>query len=240
MDNDGREPNRSQAASWTQIKAVLTNYFKNPENQSIHKLRYTDGAGGGGGQVGPFGGENGPRYIHTENYGWIDLGHFFQVASEVEKKASTYNKVTKWAIKHSEIAYFKALSELGKKTIEVENGQPEGSETQWSYEDGPSNKAGLDFWYLSYDGDKTLLENLEDFFETAGATNPEEAPNYETMQDGPQKKRWFQQNKSLAPVQNPEPTKDNKKVNPDKKEKKEKTNNSKATTTTTTKKTKKG
>jgi RHS repeat-associated protein len=219
MDNDGREPNRSQAANWSQIKTVLTNYFNNPANQSIHKLRYTETAGGGGGQVGPFGGENGPRYVYTEKYGWIDLGHFFQVASEIEGKVSSNGKAYRWFAKNSITAYYIAKSKLKTKTEEVENGQPEGSETQWSYEDAPSNLAGMDYWFYAFDNNKNIIETLQEFFEDAGIKKPEEAPNYNTMQDKPQKRRWFQQNKSMKPIKNPTPTSDNKKANPEKSEK---------------------
>ncbi len=214
MDNDGREPNRSQAANWTQIKAVLVNYFKNPDNQSLHRLRYTEGSGGGGGQVGPFGGEKGPRYIFTEKYGWVDLGHFFQVASEIDNRAQEYGSTGKWLIQRSAIMYGVALVNLKSETEKVENGQPEGSDTKWSYEDPASNLAGMDFWFFAYDTDENIIQKLEAFFTEAGAKDPKDAPNYEIMQDVPQKTRWFEQNKKMTPVKNPEPTKDNKKAKP--------------------------
>ncbi len=217
MDNDGREPNRSQAANWTQIKAVLTNYFNiSKNNQSLDKLKYTEGDAGGA-AVGPFGGPEGLRYIYTEKYGWIDFGHFFQVAAGMENKANStsFGKGGHWFIKNSIGAYMVATIALWDKTKEVEYAQDKNSDTYWSYEDGPSNLAGLDFWFKYYDNDGNLVEKLEDFFKDAEAKEPFEAPNYAIMQDKPQDCRWFEQNISMAKLNEPKPTLENKKAHPD-------------------------
>ncbi len=85
----------------------------------------------------------------------------------------------------------------------------------------------MDFWFYNYDNDGNIVESLESFFEDAGAKNPDEAPNYATMPDKPQKKRWFEQNKSMEPMKNPKPSVDNKKAFPDSKNSKQKSNTKK-------------
>jgi hypothetical protein len=208
VDKDGLEPNKSQAGTWAQIRKILVEYFKNSKNQSLQKLRYTEGAAGGGGQVGPFGGDVGLRYIFTEQFGWIDLGHFFQVAAESQKAIGNTGKILLFSNPQMlDIVKWK----LWNKTKEVEDKQSdETSDTQWSYEDAPSNLAGFTFWFLSYSDDDNLLSSLDDFFSAVGATEPSKAPNWGKMQSKPQKRRWFQQNKSFDPLKNPNSTKFNK------------------------------
>lgn len=224
IDRNGEEPNRSQAANWTRVKAILNNYFnQNAQNKSIHKLRYTE-EDATGKKVGPFGGPKGSRYLYTEKYGWVDLGHFFQVASrtQAEMEKGEYGSVMTWLAKHSLEVYIFGRYKLWEKTEMVEESQSDDSDTKWSFEDGPSNLAGYHFWF-EYQGNETLTEDLEKFFKEAGVTDPEQSSIWQTMPDSPQKKRWFEQNRSFFKQSNPVPTKDNKKVYKDQpqKEKKE-------------------
>ena len=85
------EPNRRQAISWQTAKGIIEK-----GNYNLQGLRYTSGDATGK-QVGPFRGETGGRYIFTEKFGWVDLGHFFQVA------ASSTNDAHNFATKASEI-----------------------------------------------------------------------------------------------------------------------------------------
>ena len=208
IDKNGEEPNKSQAATWGQIKAILQEYFKDPNNRSLQKLRYTEGAADGK-QIGPFGGDKGLRYVYTEKLGWVDLGHFFQVASEFENQAGDFGKAL--MISNPALIYI-AEKKLWNKTKEVENGQKDQGDTEWSYEDAPSNKAGFLFWLIYYNNSENIIEKLESFFTAAGATDPSNSKNWGTMQGKPQKRRWFQQNKSFDPLFNPKPTEDNKKA----------------------------
>jgi RHS repeat-associated protein len=207
VERNGEEPNKSQAATWGQIKAILTSYFKDPTNRSLEKLKYTEGATGGGGQVGPFGGEKGARYIYTTERGWIDLGHFFQVAAGLENQIGS--GFIKEEIKGNASLLGILASQLWDKTKEVENGQPAESETCWSYEDAPTNGSGLMYWLNYYDSPEKIIESLEKYFTDMGITDPSKAKNWKTMQKSAQKKRWFEQNKSFAPMLNPKPSKDN-------------------------------
>ena len=163
---------------------------------TLQGLKYTTGAGGGK-QVGPFGGSEGVRYVYTEKRGWIDLAHFFQVVAEAENNIG--NGWEKGIARTVGRGY--ANNKLWEKTQEVENAQT--CETQWSYEDGPSNQAGLDFFLDYYSEGGDLMEAMNNFFIDAGATSPENAPNYIYIQATPQKERRFEQNKSLKPILNP-------------------------------------
>lgn len=200
-DPDGNEPNKSQAVTWEKAKNAIKMHFGKKE-PTLQGLRYTSGEVHGK-QVGPFGGNKGARYIYTEKYGWIDLGHFFQTAAGAQAEGLTGAKK---AVART-IARPLLFRKLWKVTKRIEDSQT--GETQWSYEDGPSNAAGMQFYLDYYKDDKSLLESLDRFFKHAGATTSDKAPNWDEMQQIPQKERWFEQNKSLKPVKNPQLVKKN-------------------------------
>ena len=199
IDPDGREPTKSQAATWVQVRAIIQGI----EKKGLHDLRYTKKAAGGGGQVGPFGGAKGPRYIWTKKRGWIDLAHMLQVASEAQINIG--NGIGKTIAKGPGRGY--AKGKLWDKTVDVENSQG-SAPTSWSYEDAPSNLAGLDFFLDYYTNDDSIFSALDNFFADSEASNPSEAPNWSSMQQTEDhNNRWFQQNKSFTPALNPEEVK---------------------------------
>jgi RHS repeat-associated protein len=196
IDPDGREPNRSQATTAAGVRAIIEQHFASGA-VSLQSLRYTEGAKGGGKQVGPFGGGKGGRYVWTTQRGWIDLGHFFQVAAEAQKELGNgWKKGIAGGIGRAYTEH-----KLWEMTKKVENSQH--GETRWSYEDPSSNKAGLDFFLDYYHGDKTLLGDLDRFFKDAGAANPRGAPNWKVMQKDQQEQHWFEPTDSIDPVLNP-------------------------------------
>lgn len=163
-------------------------------------MRYTSGEANGK-PVGPFGGNTGGRYVWTEKQGWIDLGHFFQVAAEGEKKlgGSDFKKFVAKTIGRGHVN-----SQLLEKTIEIEDSQGPGS--SWSYEDPSSNKAGADFLLDYFSGDDTLMESLDSYMEDVGASSPESAPNWGTMQEKAHKGSLLYEKspRNLEPVLNPQ------------------------------------
>jgi RHS repeat-associated protein len=185
------EPNKKQALTWDQAKKII----ESNKISSLQGLRYTDGDANGK-QVGPFGGETGGRYIFTKKYGWVDLGHFFQVAAGLEENTNEY---TKAALQIPEF-YYAAKFRLWLKTVDVENDQQEPS--IWSYEDAPSNHAGF-VYFIWFHNSKDIIKSLDSFFEYAEGTSPEEATNWEEMQKTPQKTRMFEQNRSFDPIFSP-------------------------------------
>jgi RHS repeat-associated protein len=201
LDPDGLavlEPNRRQAATARMVIEVIRHFFGNGPT-SLQSLRYTQGATGGGEQVGPFGGGEGARYVYTTKRGWLDLAHFFQVAAEAQTELG--GGLRKFAAKT--VLRSVAVDKLWNATQQVENAQH--GETRWSYEDGPSNKAGLDFFLDFYTDDKNLIQAITSFLADAGAVDPREAPNWPSMQPAPEKRRRFKENRSLTPVIDPEP-----------------------------------
>jgi len=185
------------AVTWAQARAIIQHRAAQGV-PALQSLRYTQGATGGGDQVGPFGGNTGGRYIWTKQRGWVDLAHFFQVAAEAESQIGTGWKQTAAAT----IGRPYANHKLWQKTKEVENAQH--GETRWSYEDPSSNKAGLDFFLDYYKGDQSLLDRLDAFFKDAGAGRPQNAPNWKTMQQRAQPRHWFAPTESMDPVLNPQ------------------------------------
>ncbi len=210
-------------------------------------MRYASGETGGGNKVGPFAGDVGLRYVYTEEMGWIDLGHFFQVAAVMNDRLKQSGEAVAKKIGFGSSEYYENLIKGHMKndlryagggdvinpendedvltllregigvglvwnaTKQVEEGQQDvGYDTQWSYEDGPSNFAGYIFFVHYYRGDETLLEDFEEFLDDMGAKKPDEAPNYEVMPKNPSSKRpygarsrYFEQNKSLEPMHYP-------------------------------------
>lgn len=75
------KPQGTWQFDWTSSQVKVSDLFSGKEAE-LGRLKYSEGATGGGRQVGPFGGERGGRYIWTSKRGWIDLGHFFQVVAE--------------------------------------------------------------------------------------------------------------------------------------------------------------
>jgi len=58
---------------------------------------------------------------------------------------------------------------------------------------------GAVFLLNYYTNDKNLLKSLVLFFEKYGVTNPQNAPNWDKMQETPQEQKQFPENKSLEP-----------------------------------------
>lgn len=201
VDYDGLEPNKAQAASWEKARTAITGHFaRHGKEPNLQGLRYTESDAGGGRQVGPFGGTSGPRYVWTERRGWVDLGHFFQVASVAQEKLGTgAKKVIAATVGRP---FFNA--HLHSQTCKIEDAQH--GETRRSYEDPSSNMAGADFYLDYYDSDENLLGALDRFFQDAGAAAPESAPNWDLMQARPAKQRHFEEAPAnMFPVLNPVP-----------------------------------
>jgi RHS repeat-associated protein len=193
------EPNKSQAISWDQAKKIITDGKYN----TLQSLRYTDGVANGQ-RVGPFGGETGGRYIFSQIWGWVDLGHFFQVAAGLEQNTDSKKR---FFLKYFDIHGI-GVNALWNQTENVENAQSEPS--IWSYEDAPSNAVAYEFFIYHYDSSKELIGQLDTFFKIIMSTNPDKATNWFEIQPSPLKVRQFEQNRSFAPMFNP------KKITPNK------------------------
>ncbi|WP_379091922.1 hypothetical protein [Pedobacter sp. UC225_65] len=105
------------------------------------------------------------RYIYTENSGWIDMHHFFYAAFLTEA--------------HS-IAYAFSYT-TGAEYIQAKLNEQQAS--AFSYEDLPSNYAGINFW-KQYgasiaNGTNDFNSALTGYFNQLNAREPSEAPNYD-------------------------------------------------------------
>jgi hypothetical protein len=85
LDQSGHEPNKAQSTNLENTIGIIG-------SKSLQELRYLSGDADGR-PVGPFGGNKGARYIYTKKGGWVDLGHFFQVAAGLQEKMPGKTKV---------------------------------------------------------------------------------------------------------------------------------------------------
>lgn len=184
IDPDGKEANKSQATSPRNFLSYLQYVNKNNAKETLSYLGNYKTLGGAD--------PSHKRYIYTRRGGWIDLVHFFNVASEIDK-LSSIKKVG---------VYLAGEIALWEKTKSVEDDQlAKGSVgTAWSYEDAPSNFLGLIFWKHYYDPKGDLIEQIIKFLKDFGATDPENAPNWQEMwtKEHPYKQQ-FPQDKSAFP-----------------------------------------
>lgn len=111
--------------------------------------------------------ESGPkRYAYSEEDGWIDFNHFFTFVSIAKNKGSKAAYL--YAISSEEIQYNSKDNASG-----------------YSYEDLPSNHAGIQFWNKY--GNKlkenkiSLMDAFDDYLKNAKIIEPENSPNYKSI-----------------------------------------------------------
>jgi RHS repeat-associated protein len=162
------------------------------------------------------------RYIYTEKGGWIDMLHFMFYAG----KAYDYKIQKEEANKVIEKFEFKFMPfELQFVMTRMANMSPVGEAVQdgyfqefsdkysasnsaYSYEDLPSDKFGADFGANYFDPKSkfTLGEQLQNYLNDLGATEPKNAPNYYSLPktdpvDSPTRKNYT--TKPLFTKENP-------------------------------------
>jgi len=129
------------------------------------------------------------RYIYTEKQGWMDMSHFMFFAGRAyEYKVGGSNAPIYEAVRDG---YIQELSD----TIFAPH-------SAFSYEDLPSDLTGAVFGARYYDPESsnTFAEQLRSFLENEiGATNPESAPNYESIPDIDSKNKPSVKNTSVKP-----------------------------------------
>ncbi len=167
-DINGEEPNKAQATTIDVIVSDVREFQENSKSNGevlldrlYHYFNKYD---------------SGPRYVYTEKKGWIDFKHFFAAAF------FTLNK----DIGGTGVGGF--LTRLAGLKIELEQLTGE-SDSAFSYEDLPSNSAGIQFAYLIEElenqgiTDYSLSDLLKVYFEILESTEPEDAPNYDHLPD---------------------------------------------------------
>jgi len=207
IDPLGLEPTRSQAITLEQVGRIVRTY----DPDDIWSMRYLDRSGTTATQVGPFGGSSGGRYVWTTRLGWIDLAHLFDVAANIDQRLTDPDGAFYESYFCARLPGARSVveSRLWQETerIEEEQSRTIGADggTVWSYEDAPSNLAGLDYVLDYYDPDTPIEDTIMHFLNDAGAADPTTAPNWEHMQEIDDGTRHFEQNRSFDPVLNPIP-----------------------------------
>lgn len=109
------------------------------------------------------------RYIYTEKGGWIDMVHFLFYAGRAYQNKEKGNE-----------------NPIGDAVQEgYWQERVDGTHSAYSYEDLPSDKFGADFGGRAFDSslNKSLGEQIEDYINTLGPTDPKNAPNWSEVPD---------------------------------------------------------
>ncbi|THH39804.1 hypothetical protein E4021_09330 [Neolewinella litorea] len=198
---DGREPIKPFVGTAAQFKALLDNspskvgqYTGQAANRYVGSLGNTEFSWKQmrplPTQTGYFNQKKG-RYIYTEKGGWVDMAHFMFYAGKAHQ--------------------YKADGHENPVGEAVQDGFAQEASDSWvaghsaySYEDLPSDKFGADFAtnYFDPDSDATLGEQILSYLnEVLGATDPENAPNYDQLpeMDG-ERNVPSRQNRTTTPV----------------------------------------
>ena len=150
------------------------------------------------------------RYVYTTNGGWIDMVHFLFYAGRA------YNYKLEKANAQAEIAKNPgaALRTHGKSKMDpvgesLQDGYMQeasdvtfAAHSAYSYEDLPSDKFGAEFGANVFDPNSKLSfgEQLQNYMNSLGATDPKNAPNYNELPKQDNLKSPPRKNFSTKPV----------------------------------------
>jgi YD repeat-containing protein len=147
----------------------------------------------------PFNTSGGNRYIYTKKGGWIDMSHFmfyagrgYQAKLDKQQAQSLIKGMREAGVPYSEIPKNLISTSMSDPVGEaVQEGYMQEKMDQYgptysaySYEDLPSDKFGADFSvnYFDPNSESSFGEQLQNYLNNVlGATNPENAPNYENL-----------------------------------------------------------
>jgi len=166
-------------------------------------------------QTGYFNNREG-RYIYTEKGGWLDMSHFMFYAG----KAYDYKMQKQTAqeiVNSSGFAFMPPKAQM--HWLKQASMNPAGESLQdgyrqemsdkvaaphsaYSYEDLPSDRFGADFGANYFDQNSKLSfgEQLENYLRGLGATNPQNAPNYNNLPTAYPTDKPTRTNKTHTPV----------------------------------------
>src|SRR5690554_789502 len=130
------------------------------------------------------------RYIYTTKGGWVDMTHFMFYAGKAYKyKEDGISNPIGNAVQDG---YAQEASDVFV-----------AGHSAYSYEDLPSDYYGADFAVNHFDPNskETFAEQLGNYLiNELGATNPEDAPNYENLTTSDNRKTPTRQNKTTRPL----------------------------------------
>ena len=222
FDADGREPIRAQAGT----AAGFVNFFNNTRTR-MGTLRGTDaqdamrrlGQTEMNWQQGrPTPTTTGPfnlmrdRYIYTENGGWLDMSHFMFYAGKAYGYKEKKEEGQKEMEKHSSgRAGARARNKAAVDPVAeaVQDGYNQETSDQifapqsaYSYEDLPTDRLGAEFGANFFDPNSslTLGEQLNSYLNKLGATNPQNAPNFNDLPENEPEDEPTSTNRTTQPV----------------------------------------
>ncbi|CAN0505413.1 unnamed protein product, partial [Laminaria digitata] len=169
VDPSGLSPNRENAREYEEvIEEIEVLEERNPDASAQEILRmYAEGIGNGLYLW---------RYVYTQEHGWLDMGHFTACANAQNSWYGSYLTVQTAGAGVEVIQFINHLAPMREGT----------ASSSFTYEDFPSNYQGSDFGeaveiHLRTNPDGKLSEMLTVFFQAAGASSPNSAPDYSSL-----------------------------------------------------------
>ncbi|MGQ2108041.1 RHS repeat-associated core domain-containing protein [Ornithobacterium rhinotracheale] len=228
IDPDGQEPVLPYVGTATIFRALLDNSTrgvgKYTGGQASEYLRGLGNTEWNWKQFRPLPTETGyfnkkeGRYIYTEKGGWLDMAHFMFYAGRA------YDYKLQKGFAQKVIAEIKkaggfALQGISADLVKTANKSPVGEAVQdgyyqemtdeifakhsaYSYEDLPSDYFGADFGanYFDPNSELTFGEQIENYLNELGATDPKNAPNYKSLPTTDSADKPSRTNKTTKPV----------------------------------------
>ena len=178
-DPNGLQPVQDQAGKVgvftgemdTTKREVLTGEMdgKQVGDKAAGALRYLGERGGlKPAKMGPLTGDVKGRYVYTTKKGWVDMSHFLFYAGRA--------MIHQYEGKENPLDL--AVAEGYAQEVSDFILRPESA---FSYEDLPSNYLGADFainYFNVDDSELTLSNQIDNYLNTLGATDPKKAPNW--------------------------------------------------------------
>lgn len=108
------------------------------------------------------------RYVYTTKWGWVDMGHVIGMLYHMHTNR-----------------FGEDIGFMGVDLYEIVQLLNPGNYSGYSYEDLPSNAIGVAFYNLLFprikNGDLSWKQAISQMFNSLGAVDPSEAPNYEYL-----------------------------------------------------------
>jgi len=156
------------------------------------------------------------KYIYTEKGGWLDMAHFMFYAGKAygykQEKLRAQEMINSKGFNmlpaETQMIYFQkaGMSPVGEAVqdgyVQEMSDRVVAKHSAYSYEDLPSDKFGADFGanYFDANSDLTFGEQLQNYMNDLGATNPQNAPNYNSLPNVEPDKTPSRTNHTTTPV----------------------------------------
>lgn len=222
-DPDGRSPNKKYAGTVDGLVSFMNNLDTklglttgNAAHEGMLRMGKTKGCKPA--NTAPFNTSNGNRYIYTQKGGWIDMAHFMFYAG----KSYSYRQKKEYglsmlqqrenSLSFEELQLYSEMAaiEPEKQAIQLGLSQeiwdclnPGAHQSAFSYEDLPTDKFGADFGanYFNPNSEFSFAEQVKNYLlNVLGATNPYNAPNYNSLPDDEPRNAPEVKNKTTQPL----------------------------------------